>query len=600
MKTLERWAVAAVAGVMMAVAPALAGNGGTVAFIEIEDELAERPAPMSWLAGERETATLRGLTGLLERIASGNSYDGVVIRLKDAKLTRSNVQEVGRALARVRESGKRVHLFAEGYGPTELMLGCAADEVILQAGGAVTLPGVYIEEMYLADTLAWAGVTADMVQVGAYKGASETLARREPSPEWNQNIESLLDSLYGSMRETIKAGRRLDDAGLDEAMRRAWLAQGDEAIAAGLIDRELDWPELDAHLESVYGGDVKWRALGGKEQVKPADTNPFALLNKMMRPVEHAPKRATIAVVHIDGAIVDGDSTPGGLFGEESVGSRTIRRALAELEENELIKGVVLRINSPGGSAIASEVIWRGVRRVAAKKPVWVSVGSMAASGGYYIAVSGDRIYVNPSSIVGSIGVVGGKLALGGLMEKLKINVVGRGRGPMASMFSSTAPWTEAERAMVRERMTETYNLFAARVTQGRPGIDLSKTAEGRLFTGDRAVELKMADRIGTIDDAIADLAAELGLRDGAYDVLDYPAPKSFGELLEDMFGGFATAGAPVRGGADGGLLAQAAGVLEPLLGEAGWAQARASLRALMELRREPVLLVSPRVLIVR
>lgn len=593
------WVAVAAAGLAGAWSDAAwagsAGGGATVAFIEIEKELAERPGPMSWLTGEKETATLRGVVRLLERAAASEEYEGIVIRLKDPKIRTTQVEELSKAIAAAREAGKKVHLYAEGYGTSELLLGAAVDEVILQAGGAVTLPGLYMEEMYLADTLSWAGVTADMVQVGDYKGASETYARSSPSPEWNQNIDALLDGLYGQMRERIKAGRGLDDAALDRAMTRAWLAQGEDAIEAGLIDRELDWPEVHTHLVTTYGGEVKWKALGREQKPQIDASNPFAVLAKLSKPVDYSPKRPTIAVVHIEGPIVDGESSSGGLLGGESVGSRTVRKALSQIEESDLIKGVVLRINSPGGSAIASEVIWRGVRRVAEKKPVWVSVGNMAASGGYYIAVSGDRIYVNPSSIVGSIGVVGGKLALGGLMEKLKVNVVGRARGPMAAMFSSTVPWTEAQRAMVREKMAETYELFTRRVEQGRKGIDLSKTAEGRLFTGGPAVELKMADVIGTLDDAIKDLAAEVGLKEGAYDVLDYPAPKSFAEMLEEMFGGMASARAE-----SAGVFEEWAAVLEELLGAEAWTQVRGSVRALLELRREPVLLVSPRVLIVR
>src|SRR5690606_7120002 len=135
---------------------------------------------------------------------------------------------------------------------------------------------------------------------------------------------------------------------------------------------------------------------------------------------------------------------------------------------DDLIKGVIIRINSPGGSATASEVIWRGVQRVAAKKPVWVSVGSMAASGGYYIAVAGDKIYVTPSGIVGSIGVVGGKISMGGLYDLLHVNVVERARGPRADLFSSSQPWTDQQRAFVRDKMAETYDLFTRRVAQGR------------------------------------------------------------------------------------------------------------------------------------
>lgn len=569
----------------------------TVAFIEIEGSLTDRPNPFAWLAPASGTRTLRETVALLDSAAASAEMPGVVIRLKDAELKSTQVEELAQAIARVREAGKRVHLYAENFGPAELMLGAAADEVILQAGGAVSFPGIYLTEMYLADTLAWAGIRADMVQVGDYKGASEPMARNAPSPQWNENIEGLLDGLYGAMRERIKQGRGLTDEQLDAAMQKAWMALGDDAVAAGLIDAELDWPAVDGHIDTVYGGDVSWKTLGAKATRSKAESNPFAIFSALSKTPEHKPKRDTIALVHIDGAIVDGDSKPAGLTGGASVGSRTIRRALAEIEENDLIKGAILRIDSPGGSAIASEVIWQGVKRVAAKKPVWVSVGSMAASGGYYIAVSGDRIYVNPSSIVGSIGVVGGKVVMGGLLEKLHVNVVGRGRGPMAGMLSPTTAWTDQERAMIRAKMKEVYDLFASRVAAGRSGIDLSKTAEGRLFTGRQAVELKMADAVGTLNDAITDMAAMLGLEAGKFDVLDYPGPKSFEELLQEMFGGFMLASGPRP---TGGLLADLPALVEQALGAGAWAQISEQLEALSLLRSEPVLLVSPRALIIR
>ncbi|MCX5689140.1 MAG: S49 family peptidase [Planctomycetota bacterium] len=256
-----------------------------------------------------------------------------------------------------------------------------------------------------------------------------------------------------------------------------------------------------------------------------------------------------------------------------------------------------MRIDSPGGSATASEIIWQGIRRVADVKPVWVSVGGMAASGGYYIAVAGDRIFVTESSIVGSIGVVGGKLSMQGLYDKFQVKVVSRGRGPRATMFSSASAWTEDEAKHVRTKMTETYDLFTKRVSSGRKGIDLAKTAEGRLFTGDLAIGLKMADQIGGLDDAITELASSLSMSD--VEVIDYPAPKALPEVIEDMIGS-----------AGGGLLGRAPGVTGSLLptplastvrevvGEQTFEQLRAPLNALMQMREGKVLLVSPRVLI--
>jgi protease-4 len=224
----------------------------------------------------------------------------------------------------------------------------------------------------------------------------------------------------------------------------------------------------------------------------------------------------------------------------------------------------------------------------------------MAASGGYYCLVGGQKVYVNPSSIVGSIGVVGGKVSMTGLFDKLKVHTVGRERGPMGHMLASSAPWTPAEEGLVREKMRETYDLFTSRVAAGRKGIDLSKTAEGRLFTGSDAVKLNMADKVGGLDDCITDLAAELKLTDGQYQILEYPGPKSLGEIIGGMVGGMADApnvGAKLGEQAAPGVLA---GSLKMLVGPRHWPQVRDHLAALMQLRSEPVLLTSPQTIIVK
>ncbi|MBL8760573.1 MAG: S49 family peptidase, partial [Phycisphaerae bacterium] len=214
------------------------------------------------------------------------------------------------------------------------------------------------------------------------------------------------------------------------------------------------------------------------------------------------------------------------------------------------------------------------------------------ASGGYYCAVAGDKIYVNPSSIVGSIGVVGGKIAMQGLYDTLKVNVVTRSRGPRAAMFRSTAPWSPDELAVVRGKMKETYDLFTSRVTAGRKGIDLGKTAEGRLFTGSVAVGLKMADKVGGLSDAIADMADSLSMSD--YEVMDVPGPKPLDEVIRDAMKGFASS--PVRGAA----LEPLAGVIREAVGPHAWPSLRDGVNAMMLLRERGVVLVTPSVIVTK
>ncbi len=585
----------AIGACSITVCPALAGAAGSaspsVAVIEIEGSPAEVEVGFTWLGDGGQT--LLGLVETLDTLAVDDEFSGVLIRLKDSTLGYTQVEELGAAIKRVRDAGKRVDLFAEGYATTDLLLGAHADSVLIQRGGGVSFPGLYMEEMFLADTLSWVGVKAQLVQVGDYKGANEQMTRSSPSPEWNENISSLLDAMYENMRSDLKGGRGLSDSELDNAMRETWMASGAEAVEVGLIDTEVDLPVLPDHLETVYGGDITFvNDPYAVASLGPDFSNPFALLSQLgdagsaRIDIDHP----TIAVLHINGTIMDGESSSGGLFGGgTTVGSRTIRNAIEDIRREPLVKGVVVRIDSPGGSAIASEVMWQGVQRLREEKPVWVSVGGMAASGGYYILSAGEKVFVNPSSVVGSIGVVGGKYSLGELYDKAQIKIVERARGPMAGLFGSADEWDAAEIAAVREQMKETYDLFTARVTAGRPGIDLSKTAEGRLFVGSDAVGLKMADEIGGLDDAVNELAYELDVAD--FDVVHFPAPPSFDQVIEEMLGGLV--GSPKVGIGPASLGA----ALKGLIGEDRYSAAVDTLNGISLLKNEPVLLVNPRTL---
>jgi protease-4 len=576
------------------------GEAGKWAVLELDGPVLEAPEGFEWLFGAEKPLFREMIEAVRE--AREQELGGIVVQVKDLQLSATQIEELGAALKHVREGGAKVHLFAENFGPAELTLGAYADQVVMQSGGSVTLPGMHMEEMFLADTLGWVGVKADFVQVGDYKGASEMFARNAPSPTWDESINTMLDGLYANQRAALMAGRKLDNAGLDAAMKTAWMASGQSAIEAKLIDAQIDLPELSSHLEKATGAKVSWAAsIAGQAEASLDMSNPFALLAKLGQQPDNTPTGPTIAVVHITGSIVDGESTAGGLLGGSSVGSRTIRKALSEIEKEELVKGVVVRIDSPGGSATASEMIWQGLRRVAKTKPVYVSIGSMAASGGYYIAVGSDKIFANPSSIVGSIGVVGGKFVMQGLYDMVKAGVVERSRGPMASMMSTKSVWTAQERELVRQKMTETYDLFASRVSAGRPGIDLKKTAEGRLFAGTQARELKMVDEIGGLHDAVAALASTLGLED--FEVRDYPGPRSLDEMLKGFLPGMASA--PIGGASPAS--ANAANVaavglagLEAIMGPRAFAQVRSQLSALMQMREERVMLVMPRIVVVK
>lgn len=570
---------------------ALAQARERIGLLEITGTPADAPSPLAWLFGEAEP-TLSDLVAAIESAQADHNLDHLVLRLKDAALSWANVDELGKAIESV---DIPVTVYAEQMGPTDLMLASYADRSMIQKAGDVSLPGLYMEEMFLANTLDWVGLKAQLIQVGAYKGANEQMTRTEPSEAWNQNIDGLLDSLYGHMVGTLANGRGTDAKGVEKAMQTLWMANAEDAVETGMVDQTVDLPELGEALAGK-GANPRWITLTAGQKGAALDmANPFAMIQMLAQEPDTQLTGPTIAVLHMTGTIMTGDSGAGGLFGGQSIGSRSVRNELKELADNDLVQGVVLRIDSPGGSATASEIIWQGVQELRKSKPVWVSVGNMAASGGYYIAVAGEKIYTNPSSIVGSIGVVGGKISMTELYDTLKINVVGRARGPRADMFASAEPWNDQQVEIVRGKMAETYEQFTGRVSQGRPGIDLSKTAEGRLFLGKDAVALKMSDKVGTLDDAVTDLAKHVGL--ATYDVRHFPGPKSLTEMIEDAVGGFMGASAPSVGDASNLPMVRA---VRAAVGERTWTQIVHSLNSFSLLREEPVVLTAPSVVTFR
>ncbi|PCI11248.1 hypothetical protein COB72_01530 [bacterium] len=577
----------------LATSTVVAGDDVTLAVIEISGSPAEVEIGYTWLGDG--ASTLLGLINTIDTLAYDKEFDGLVIRLKDSALSVTQVEEIGQAIERYRDTDKKVHVFAEAYGTSDLLLGAFADEIILQAGGYISFPGLHMEEMYMADTLSWVGVQAQLVQVGDYKGANETMTRSGPSAAWDENISGLLDGMYANIRSILMNGRGMTDRQLDAAMRVVWAASGEEAIEVDMIDAVVDLPLFKEHLEEEYGEDINWVSDPYAVAQSGVDfSSPLAIFGAFM--AESGPvhiDHPTIAVLHINGTIIDGDSTAGGMFGGgSSVGSRTIRNTIETILNEDLIEGVIIRVNSPGGSAIASEVMWQGIERLKSEKPVWVSVGNMAASGGYYVLVAGDKVFVNPSSIVGSIGVVGGKYAMGELYEKAKINIVERSRGPMGDLFSASKPWDAGQLALMRTEMKKTYDLFTSRVEAGRRGIDLSETAEGRLFVGSDAIENNMADEIGGLDDAINALAAEIEM--GDFDVVHYPQPPSFEDMILNSFGQFLESPAKSIG------TSQIEIMLRTLLGDQRYLAVVDTLNALSLLRDEKVLLVSPRAIYIK
>lgn len=576
-------------------------DANVVGWLELSGTLRDGPIPFTWVSKAEADPSLGDVLSQLQTVANGDQYMGVVIYLDAPALSLTEITEIAKQMQAISTTGKRVLVFSETYDLRDYMLASAADLILLQNRGSVELSGLAVEEMYLGGTLEKIGVKPDFVQVGEFKGAAEPLTRKGPSKEWSENIDNLLDDLYGQIVGTIAKNRGMSVEKFEKLMAESWTMQDFDYMKNGLVDRLVNRDMINV-TEVEFGDSFIWDdsmgiSLGGRMNVE----SPFALFSMLFQEQKTVTTRPTIAVLHAAGEIHSGDSTRGdGAFSSNTIGSRTMVRLLAEIRDDPNIKGLVLRIDSPGGSALASEVIWQAMREVAENKPVYCSVGNLAASGGYYIACAADEIYVSPQSILGSIGVVGGKMTLKGLYDWAGINVHERNRGPLASMFSSTKPFTDKQRDMIRSSMRHVYDQFVNRIELGRGNriADIDKVARGRLFTGNQCVANGLADKTANLEQAVLDIAKQLNLGQGQYDILELPPPMSFQEFLNDFMG--ANAGQVPQLGAATPEMAGVLKMLNALLGERAVIQLHTHLRGLMQLREEHVLTIMPTTIIVK
>jgi protease IV len=513
--------------------PATAPSGPQVAFFDLDRTISEKPANFDFMANEQST-TLRSVLERLEKAKQDKDLKGVLISLNGTGLNISQALELRDALQAVRQSGKRTFVYADAYDADSFMLASGASDVCLLGGGEIELPGVGLETMFAKGLLDKLGVEADFEQIGEYKGADEEFIHTQPSPEMRGEMNKLVDSFYAQLIDNISRNRHLPADTVRRIVDQA-LIPAEQAKSLGLVDHLVDADGLRDLMSDELGGKVELIHDYAEASKPSVDlSNPFGLLALLAGKHEEESDRQAVAIIYAEGVIVDG-STADGLFGDSGqIGSEDLRRALRIVERDDQISAVVLRIDSPGGSALASEAMWQAVRRVAKTKPVIVSIGSMAASGGYYLASSSNYIFADPTAIVGSIGVVGGKFVLRDLFDKIGIGTADFQRGANAGLFSSTTPWTPQQRQMVYDWMHQTYEQFTQRVMTTRKGKikDIDKVARGRIYLASQAKDLGMVDAIGGLSDAIDRAARDADLPPDSYDVRIVPPPKTLADFL--------------------------------------------------------------------
>ncbi len=507
-----------------------------VAYFKIKGALSETPVEMPPLFGSEPPMSLKGLLARFKQARLDNEVVGIVLDLQQAAPGVAQLQEIHAALRKFAAVDKDIFIHADTLTTMTYAAATASSHISLVPTGDLWLTGLYGEQPYIKGTLDKIDCRADFLYCGDFKSAHEMFTRTGPSEDAQANVDWLLDGIYEDIVALIAEGR-----GISEDKVRALIDGGpysaEDALKAGLIDSVQHRQDFIADLKHRYGEHAEFVTDYGKTDLFeiPQD-NFFAMFEFMMQLLNPKAKQYTepsVAIVYVEGAIQTGAAEPSPFGGSEGAYSTSIRKALDKAAKDDTVKAVVLRVDSPGGSALASEIILDATRRVVKNKPLIVSMGNVAASGGYYVSCAAETIFADSSTITASIGVVGGKIVTTGMWDKLGINWHANQRGAMAGLFSTARPFNDGERAKLRHYMDSVYDIFKGHVVASRGDKltkPIDKLAAGRVFTGKQALELGLVDRLGGLEDAIKFAGKKAGISD--YDIRVIPEPPTIFDLL--------------------------------------------------------------------
>jgi protease-4 len=475
----------------------------------------------------------------LDKAAKDDAVAGVVLRIDSPTLGWAKLNELKQAIGRVRSAGKQVYAYADSASSTDYLLATGCDKIVMPESAVLMLLGMRAEVTFYKNLFDKLDVRADMLRVGEFKSAAEPYTRTEMSPEFRTEMDAILDDYFKQLVDAIAEARKLPRekvvAAIDSGPHTAAAAK-----EMGLIDAVAYEDELPA---LIKGDDAKIEiALEKKYGKKKSDTDLSGLAGMMkmmsiLMGTQEPAKKSTkpkIAIIHATGMINTGRSQSD-LLGTSVLGSDTLVKAVQDAGGDSKVKAIVLRVDSPGGSALASDLIWRALEKV--DKPVVVSMGDVAASGGYYISMGADAIFAEPGTLTGSIGVVGGKFAIEGLFEKVGVTTTTLSRGANSGVMSMLEGFSDSEREAMTRLLHEVYDQFTKKAAQGRrmDHEQLEKLARGRVYTGTMALEVGLVDKLGTLEDAVAH-ARELAQIGPDEDIERQILPKAVSPL-ESLFG---------------------------------------------------------------
>lgn len=510
-----------------------------IAVIKLKEKLDDGPPGIpNPLTGGALGDTLRSMQERIRKAAKDENVKALVLHMEGFSAPWTEQNELRQTLAEFKKSGKKVYCYVESASMGGYLVATACDEVILPPVGGLEITGIHFEMPFFKDLFDKIGVKGDVVPLGDFKAAGEPFSRSKMSDANRKQWEKMADDYYEILAETIASSRKGFDVTRAKAAIDGGLYTPKQAIEAGLADKISYLNDTLIEIrKSLHNEKLVTHKDYGKTKDELDLSNPFALL-KLLTPQKEAKlsDKPKLALIYANGAIETGKNSYG-MMGE-TMGSTTMVELIRKAADEPSVKAIVLRVDSPGGSALASDLIWK--ETVNCKKPVIVSMGAVAGSGGYYISCGADKIFAEPGTITGSIGVISMRLVTGGLFEKVGVNTEVVMRGKHSDFGSMTREFTSEERQLLLGHMTDVYDTFLSRVLEGRKKAgreftkdELKKYAGGRIWTGRTAKEIGLIDEVGTLEDAIAYAKKKVNLEG---DVEIWTQPKGKGSFLDSLF----------------------------------------------------------------
>ena len=505
---------------------------GSILRIDMAGELTERADenPFAALMGDMAaTQSLEDALLALKKAAKSDKIKGVFLCGSSLATQPAMAQELRQALLEFKKSGKWIVAYGDSYSKTAYYLASVADSILLNPEGVVEFNGMATELMFYKDVMDKLGIKMQVFKVGTYKSAVEPFIASEMSPANREQVTSYLTSIWNNMVKEVAESRHMDATRLNTlADTQTAFSTPGMSLNNGLVDALCYMDQVKTILQNKCG-------LDEDEELTFASVTDVAKSETLDEKVDKQ-----VAVYYAYGEIVQTPATGLGQTAPQIVGTKMIDD-LQKLRQDDDVKAVVIRVNSPGGSAFASEQIWREVCLLKEKKPVIISMGGLAASGGYYISCAANRIFAEPTTLTGSIGIFGMVPDVSELITKkigLKFDVVKTNE--MADLGSMSRPVSQAEGAQLQHMINRGYDLFTQRVADGR-GISQDSVkviAEGRVWTGEQGLKIGLVDELGNLDQAVAYAAQQAQLQ--KYRTVAYPAPENpFEQLLNEKKDGY-------------------------------------------------------------